>query len=136
MSDLSARGLLECFHRYLDAEARSLDEVAPGVYEFCGAQVRAEDSAIDVACGTYIHCGPGADYEIVTGRLLSIDLAVVDARDVDDVDDVDRRVVRFADGDIVRLPASPSIDRCIDDARNHRAGHDRRFELCATQLEP
>jgi hypothetical protein len=97
MNDLSARALLECFHRYLDSDARSLEEIAPNVYEFCGAQVRVGSSAIDVACGTYRRAG--TDYEIVAGRLLSID------------------------GDIT---GSPTVDRCIDEARERLAGSDRR----------
>jgi hypothetical protein len=123
VSDLSARALLECFHRYLDSEARSLEEIAPGVYQFCGAQARVGSSIIDVACGTFRHDGPGSEYEIVSGRLLSVDDDVVDVHD-----DADRRVVELADGTVIALPGSPTRERLVD--------ADRRFELCVTQLEP
>lgn len=117
MSDLSARALLECFHRYLDSESRFVDRVAPDVYEFCGAQARAGSSTIDVACGRYRHAGATNDFEILAGRLLSIDAGDIDVRD-----GADRRFVELADGSVVTLPAPPTGDR--------------RFELCGAQPEP
>lgn len=88
MDDVSARDLLECFHRYLDSDVRWQREIAPGVYEFCGARVHDGSSVVDVASGTFRHRAPGSDYEVLSGELLSIVTAIAP-------------------------PASATVDECI-----------------------
>jgi hypothetical protein len=108
MDSLSARALLECFHRYLDSDARWQHEIAPGVFEFCGAQVRDGSSTVDVACGTFRRCTPDGDYEVLSGGLLSIGDDIVSVHG-----HADRRVVELSGGAAIALPASPTVDQCI-----------------------